>query len=130
MSAVRRHHGLSAVNAWRSGYIRTRAHHGIAGFAEFNFFERNGAAPIINGGSVTLKPDDQRDKLVATSLTEGHRLASDYFLDGLVSPRWVEEQRIKVKKEEKCLHLHGCRQPKEQPENRKREHYARERQKQ
>ncbi len=37
--------------------------------------------PVVNGGSVTLKPDDSRDKLVATTLTEGHRLASDYFLD-------------------------------------------------
>jgi CRISPR-associated protein Csb1 len=38
--------------------------------------------PVVNGGSVTPKVDDPRDKLVATTLTEGHRLASDYFLDG------------------------------------------------
>lgn len=38
--------------------------------------------PIIVGKDVTLKPDDPRDRLVATTLTEGHRLASDYFLDG------------------------------------------------
>ncbi len=37
--------------------------------------------PTINGGSVTLKPDDPRDRVVTTSLTEGHRIASDYFLD-------------------------------------------------
>jgi CRISPR-associated protein Csb1 len=37
--------------------------------------------PTINGGSVTLKPDDPRNRVVTTSLTEGHRIASDYFLD-------------------------------------------------
>src|SRR5438046_1079774 len=37
--------------------------------------------PTINGGSVTLKPDDSRDRVVTTSLTEGHRISSDYFLD-------------------------------------------------
>jgi CRISPR-associated protein Csb1 len=37
--------------------------------------------PTINGGSVKLKPDDPRDRVVTTSLTEGHRIASDYFLD-------------------------------------------------
>jgi CRISPR-associated protein Csb1 len=37
--------------------------------------------PTINGGSVTLKPNDPRDRVVTTSLTEGHRIASDYFLD-------------------------------------------------
>ncbi len=54
--------------------------------------------PTINAGSVTLKPDDTRDRVVTTSLTEGHRIASDYFLDGLPTPRWVEEARTKVKK--------------------------------
>lgn len=36
--------------------------------------------PTINGGSVTLKADDSRDRIVTTSLTEGHRIASDYFV--------------------------------------------------
>lgn len=31
---------------------------------------------------ITLDPNDPRDKLVTSTLTEGHRLASDYFLDG------------------------------------------------
>ena len=29
---------------------------------------------------------DKRDRVVCTSLTEGHRIASDYFLDGLLDP--------------------------------------------
>jgi CRISPR-associated protein Csb1 len=37
--------------------------------------------PTIKGGSVTLKPDDPRNCVITTSLTEGHRIASDYFLD-------------------------------------------------
>jgi CRISPR-associated protein Csb1 len=37
--------------------------------------------PTISAGGVTLKADDPRDRVVTTSLTEGHRLASDYFLD-------------------------------------------------
>jgi CRISPR-associated protein Csb1 len=37
--------------------------------------------PVIEGGNVTLKADDPRDRVVTTSLTEGHRIASDYFLD-------------------------------------------------
>jgi CRISPR-associated protein Csb1 len=37
--------------------------------------------PTVSGSGVTLKEDDPRDRLVATSLTEGHRIASDYFLD-------------------------------------------------
>ncbi|GIW54968.1 MAG: hypothetical protein KatS3mg082_1372 [Nitrospiraceae bacterium] len=32
--------------------------------------------------------DDPLETLVCTTLTEGHRLASDYFLDGLVNPQW------------------------------------------
>jgi|SRR5579883_1751170 len=37
--------------------------------------------PTVASSEVTLKEDDPRDRLVATSLTEGHRIASDYFLD-------------------------------------------------
>jgi len=37
--------------------------------------------PTINGSGITLKPDDPRDRVVTTSLTEGNRIASDYFLD-------------------------------------------------
>jgi len=36
---------------------------------------------------------DALDRLVCTTLTEGHRLASDYFLDGLVDRRWAEERQ-------------------------------------
>ncbi len=66
--------------------------------------------PIINGSGATQKSDDPRDRVVTTSLTEGHRIASDYFLNGLLAPRWVEETRTKVKKgdkeEEKVVPAH------------------------
>jgi CRISPR-associated protein Csb1 len=38
-------------------------------------------SPTIDAGNVTLNRDDLRDRVVTTSLTEGHRIASDYFLD-------------------------------------------------
>jgi CRISPR-associated protein Csb1 len=38
-------------------------------------------SPTIESGNVTLNSDDPRDRVVTTSLTEGHRIASDYFLD-------------------------------------------------
>ena len=54
-------------------------HPGLAGVPYVKCVTDRG--PTINGGSVTLKPDDPRDRVVTTSLTEGHRIASDYFLD-------------------------------------------------
>jgi len=45
-----------------------------------------------------LDPQDPRDKAVVTSLTEGHRIASDYFLDGLFDPQWKAEERRKVRR--------------------------------
>jgi CRISPR-associated protein Csb1 len=47
----------------------------------------------IEGEGIRLSPDDPRDKVVVTSLTEGHRVASDYFLDGLLNSKWVEEKK-------------------------------------
>lgn len=41
--------------------------------------------------------DDPLDTVVCTSLSEGHRLASDYFLDGLVDRTWIAEQKTKKK---------------------------------
>ena len=40
---------------------------------------------------VTARDDGKRDRVVCTTLTEGHRIASDYFLDGLPAPVWKEE---------------------------------------
>jgi CRISPR-associated protein Csb1 len=34
---------------------------------------------------------DKRDRVVCTTLTEGHRIASDYFLDGLLDAVWKKE---------------------------------------
>jgi CRISPR-associated protein Csb1 len=46
--------------------------------------------------------DDTFDNVVCTSLTEGHRLASDYFLDGVIDRKWVAaETRQKVEKGQK-----------------------------
>jgi CRISPR-associated protein Csb1 len=47
---------------------------------------------------LVLNPQDPHDKVVVTSLTEGHRIASDYFLDALVDPQWKEEERKKVRR--------------------------------
>lgn len=46
---------------------------------------------VGDDGKIVLDPKDPHDRVVCTTLTEGHRLASDYFLDALVSPRWKEE---------------------------------------
>jgi CRISPR-associated protein Csb1 len=51
----------------------------------------------VDGDTIKLDPKDARDKVVVTSLTEGHRVASDYFLDGWLNPTWVEEQKKKKK---------------------------------
>jgi CRISPR-associated protein Csb1 len=38
--------------------------------------------PRVENGTVVPGSEDERDRTVVTTLTEGHRLASDYFLDG------------------------------------------------
>jgi CRISPR-associated protein Csb1 len=58
------------------------------------------------GDSIQLDPKDPHDKTVVTSLTEGHRLASDYFLDGLCKPEWVEEKTEKEKDKETTTPAH------------------------
>jgi len=45
--------------------------------------------------SPTLTEDDPRNRVIATTFTEGHRLASDYFLDGITNETWVPETVIK-----------------------------------
>lgn len=37
---------------------------------------------LVQNGQVVTQPNDPRDRLVTTTLMEGHRLASDYFLEG------------------------------------------------
>lgn len=50
--------------------------------------------PTISGGQYVPPPDDPRDQVVFTTYTEGHRIASDYFLDAfrLVEGRNVESR--------------------------------------
>lgn len=71
--------------------------------------------PVWNGSSIVLKPDDPRDKLVTTSLTEGHRIGSEYILDGMVSPQWVEAKKVTSekdgKKQEKTVPAHWEGEP-------------------
>lgn len=57
----------------------------------------------------TIKPaqDDPFDKAVVTSLTEGHRIASDYFLDAFYGkPTWKPEEKKKEKGKEKTVPAH------------------------
>jgi CRISPR-associated protein Csb1 len=65
----------------------------------------------VDGEEIKLNPDDPRDKIVVTSLTEGHRIASDYFLDGMLHPKWVAERKESVgrrggRQQEKTLPAH------------------------
>jgi CRISPR-associated protein Csb1 len=48
----------------------------------------------LDGDTAETDPQKPHDKKVFTSLTEGHRIASEYFLDGLTNPQWREEQRV------------------------------------
>jgi len=54
--------------------------------------------------------DDPLDTVVCTSLSEGHRLASDYFLDGLVDRTWAgeekKEKKVRGKKVDETIPAH------------------------
>lgn len=55
---------------------------------------------------IILSKDDHHKKTVVTSLTEGHRIASDYFLDALLEPVWQvpkEDASAKTKAKESKL---------------------------
>jgi CRISPR-associated protein Csb1 len=65
----------------------------------------------VDGEEIKLNPNDPHDKIVVTSLTEGHRIASDYFLDGMLRPEWVAERKETVrsrggKQQEKTFPAH------------------------
>lgn len=44
---------------------------------------------------IALEKDDKHDRAVTSTLREGHRIASDYFLDGLIEPKWNENKSSK-----------------------------------
>jgi CRISPR-associated protein Csb1 len=47
----------------------------------------------VENGQIKLNQDDPHDKPVTSTFTEGHRIASDYFLDGLVGDlNWNSEK--------------------------------------
>jgi len=51
---------------------------------------------------VTDRDNEKRDRMVCTTLTEGHRIASDYFLDGLLDVvRKDESEQAQGKKKKK-----------------------------
>jgi len=56
---------------------------------------------------VTDRDDGKRDRVVCTSLTEGHRIASDYFLDGLLDEVWKEKVEEGKKKKKIEAHWDG-----------------------
>lgn len=63
-----------------------------------------------NEERITLKKDDKHDRPVTSTLREGHRIASDYFLDGLIDPQWSEienksKDKDKVKGKKKASSL-------------------------
>jgi CRISPR-associated protein Csb1 len=43
-----------------------------------------------DGEKLTVKKETPHDAVVVSTFTEGHRLASDYFLDSLMNEKWVE----------------------------------------
>jgi CRISPR-associated protein Csb1 len=52
---------------------------------------------------VTDQDEGKRNRVVCTTLTEGHRIASDYFLDGLINEVWKEESWEGTGKKKKKL---------------------------
>lgn len=59
------------------------------------------------GDSIKPAVDDPFDKAVVTSLTEGHRIASDYFLDAFHRrPEWKTGEKKKEKGKEKAVPPH------------------------
>lgn len=55
---------------------------------------------------VTDRDDEKRDRVVCTTLTEGHRIASDYFLDGLLNEVRKEESEEGKGKKKKKVEAH------------------------
>jgi CRISPR-associated protein Csb1 len=56
------------------------------------------------GDSIKPASNDPFDKVVVTSLTEGHRIASDYFLDAFYGkPEWKAEGKRKEKGKDKTV---------------------------
>jgi CRISPR-associated protein Csb1 len=56
-----------------------------------------------------LDKNDKHDRAVTSTLREGHRIASDYFLDGLIDSKWNEDkskERDKGKKKVRNLSQH------------------------
>jgi CRISPR-associated protein Csb1 len=60
-----------------------------------------------DGDAIKPAQDDPFDKAVVTSLTEGHRIASDYFLDAFHGkPEWKAEGKKKEKGKDKTVPAH------------------------
>lgn len=61
---------------------------------------------ITDGKREEPSEEDLFDNVVCTSLTEGHRLASDYFLDGLMNREWVPEEKRGKKEKQETIPAH------------------------
>ncbi len=58
-------------------------------------------------GQILVDQKEHHDKIVFTTFTEGHRLASDYFLDSFYGePAWKQEEKKKEKDKEKVIRAH------------------------
>lgn len=52
----------------------------------------------IEDGQIVIDPQQPHDKIVCSTFTEGHRLASDYFLDSYFGqPTW-KQQEVKIER--------------------------------
>jgi CRISPR-associated protein Csb1 len=58
-------------------------------------------------GQITCDPESADKKTVCSTLTEGHRIASDYFLDSFIGqPTWKPEEKKKEKDNERTIPAH------------------------
>ncbi len=53
-----------------------------------------------NGEKIIIKKETEHTEVIVSSFSEGHRLASDYFLDSLMNEQWVEAATKKSKKKD------------------------------
>ena len=79
-----------------AGENETELHPDLAGLPYVICTTDNGSQ--LDQETAEGNPERPHNKRVCTSLTEGHRIASDYFLDGLINPQWIAEQKTSKKK--------------------------------
>lgn len=84
----------------------------LAGLSEIDLHDELAGLPYVKcttdrqfsneGGQIAIDPQQPHDKVVCSTFTEGHRLASDYFLDSYYGqPTWKPEEKKKGKDKDK-----------------------------